>query len=128
MMNSLQNTLAGICARYPEIVFAYIFGSQATGEQTPMSDVDIAIYLKNPSAFDFNKLLLFHGDCCRALKRNDIDVLVLNTTKNLILLKDIITLGKIIYNINQELLDDFELKTLHNIHDFTERNRPETIH
>lgn len=121
MMNSLQNTLAGICARYPEIVFAYIFGSQATGEQTPMSDVDIAIYLKNPSAFDFNKLLLFHGDCCRALKRNDIDVLVLNTAKNLMLIEEIIRNGTLMYNTDQDLVDDFEIRLLHAICDFKER-------
>ncbi len=124
-MSKLQYTINAVCKKYPEIAFAYIFGSYATGEQSALSDIDIAIYLEKHSNFDFNKLLLFHGDCCRALKRNDIDILVLNATKNLILMKDIITKGKIIYNVNQELLDDFEVKTLHTINDFTERNRPE---
>lgn len=127
-MSTLQHTLNAVCKKYPEIAFAYLFGSCATGEQTAMSDIDIAIYLNKKSAFRFNKLLLFHGDCCRVLQRNDIDILVLNTTRNLILLKEIITKGKIIYNINQNLLDDFELNTLHNVHDFTERNRLENIH
>jgi predicted nucleotidyltransferase len=124
-MNRLQDTLKTVCKKYPEIAFVYIFGSNATGEQSALSDIDIAIYLEKQEKFNFNKLLLFHGDCCRALKRNDIDILVLNATKNLILMKDIITKGKIIYNVNQELLDDFEVKTLHFINDFTERNRPE---
>ena len=120
-MSKLQYTINAVCKKYPEIAFAYIFGSYATGEQSSLSDIDIAIYLEKQSNFDFNKLLLFHSDCCRSLKRNDIDILVLNTTKNLILMKDIIAKGKIIYNINQELLDDFEVKTLHAVHDFTER-------
>ena len=124
-MSKLQHTLNAVCRKYPEIAFAYLFGSYATGEQTALSDIDIAIYLNKPSTFSFNRLLLFHGDCCRVLQRNDIDILVLNTTRNLILLKEIITMGKIIYNINQELLDDFEVRTLHVVHDFTERYRLE---
>ena len=123
----LQRHLTAICRKYSEIAFAYLFGSCATGEQTAMSDVDLALYLKKESDFSFNKLLLFHGDCCRALQRNDIDIIVLNTTKNLILLNEIITKGKIIYNTNQNLLDEFEVNTLHRVHDFIERNLLESI-
>jgi len=118
----LLTSLNSVCTKYPDIAFAYLFGSYASGEQTPMSDIDIAIYLKSVSEFNFNKLLLFHGDCCRALKRNDVDVLVLNTAKNLILLQDIILKGIIIYNTDQTILDDFVLRTLHAVHDFKERN------
>lgn len=124
-MSKLQDAINTVCKKYPEIAFAYLFGSYATGDQSTLSDVDIALYLEKQSNFDFNKRLLFLGNCCRALQRNDIDILVLNTTKNLILLKEIITKGRIIYNINQELLDDFEIKTLHSVHDFTERARLE---
>jgi len=120
-MSKLEIELNAVCSKYPEIAFAYLFGSYATGEQSAMSDVDIALYLNKNADFNFNKLLLFHGDCCRILHRNDIDILVLNTTKNLLLMKDIITKGRILYNINQELLDDFEISTLHTAHDFTER-------
>ena len=28
-----------------DVVFAYLFGSTATGEATPLSDVDIAVYV-----------------------------------------------------------------------------------
>lgn len=122
-----QRPLTAVCEKYPEIAFAYLFGSCASGEQTAMSDVDLALYHNKESDFSFNKLLLFHGDCCRALQRNDIDILVLNTTKNLILLNEIITKGKIIYNTNQNLLDEFEVNTLHRAHDFIERNRLESI-
>ena len=127
-VSTLQDTLYAVCKKYPEIAFVYLFGSWAVGEQTAMSDIDLALYHKKEINFSFNKLLLFHGDCCRALQRNDIDILVLNTTKNLILLNEIITKGKIIYTRNQNLLDEFEVNTLHRIHDFTERNCSETIH
>ena len=119
----LQTSLNCVFKKYTDITFAYLFGSYASGEQSTMSDIDIAIYLKDESNFSFNKLLLFQGDCCRELKRNDVDVLVLNTAKNLLLLQDIILTGKIIYNTSQTILDDFELRTMHVVHDFIERNR-----
>ncbi len=126
-MNQLQDKLETVFSRYPSILFAYLFGSYATGEQTAMSDIDVAIYLKKDSVFSFNKLLMFHGDCCRTLKRNDVDILMLNTTKNLVLLEEIISHGEIIYNINQQSLDEFELRTLHTVYDFKERHSREII-
>jgi predicted nucleotidyltransferase len=39
-INALQETLRN----YSQVWFAYLFGSQATGSLTPMSDVDIAVY------------------------------------------------------------------------------------
>ena len=33
----------------PPVVAAYLFGSTARGEPTPLSDVDIAVYLNEPS-------------------------------------------------------------------------------
>ena len=126
-MNQLQDRLQTVFKRYPSILFAYLFGSYATDEQTAMSDIDVAIYVKKESVFSFNELLMVHGDCCRTLKRNDVDILMLNTTKNLALLEEIISHGKIIYNINQQSLDEFELRTLHTVYDFKERHRREII-
>ena len=110
--------LQNVFIKYKQISFAYLFGSTATGQQTALSDVDIAVYLRKSSRFSFDDTLSFHGDCCRVLKRNDVDVLILNTTKNLILLEDIIHHGHIIYNIDSMLLNDFELRTLHIASDF----------
>jgi len=119
-MEQILQPLDAVMKRHHLILFAYLFGSYATGEQAAMSDIDIAIFVENVKGISFNEKLLFHGDCCRALKRNDVDILVLNTTKNLVLLEDIICDGKIIYNCDQDILDDFEVKALHKIHDFKE--------
>ena len=119
-MEQILQPLEVVMKRHHSILFAYLFGSYAVGEQTAMSDIDIAIFVENKKGISFSEKLLLHGDCCRALKRNDIDILVLNTTKNLFLLEDIICDGKVIYNSNQDLLDEFELKTLHKIFDFKE--------
>lgn len=124
-MKKLLGKLRHVCEQYPEISFAYLFGSHATNEQTSLSDIDIAIHVKNTSDFSFNKLLLFHGDCCRALQRNDIDILVLNTARNLMLVDEIIHQGVLFYNTDQDLVDDFEVMTQHAICDFKERRSRE---
>lgn len=115
-----------VFGKYEQIAFAYLFGSVSTGENTALSDIDIAIYLRGNVHFSFNDTLQFHGDCCRVLKRNDVDVLVLNKVRNLILLEDIIRNGHSIYNTDPLLLDDFELNTLHIAEDFKWQRLRET--
>lgn len=41
---------------YPRIFFAYLFGGLARGKPQPLSDVDIAVYLKPDCNFAENKL------------------------------------------------------------------------
>ncbi len=116
--NCYAEILKKVFIKYEQIVFAYLFGSVAKGEHTALSDIDIAVYLCKGACFSFEDTLHFQGDCCRILKRNDVDVLVLNSTRNLVLLEDIIRNGQLIYNTDFELLDDFELNTLHVAYDF----------
>lgn len=44
----LSNIIETIKA-HPDVVADYLFGSHARGEETPMSDVDIAVILENPT-------------------------------------------------------------------------------
>lgn len=118
-------TLKNVFKRHRQIAFAYLFGSMASGEQTALSDVDIAVYHYRDARFSFDDTLQFQGDCCRVLQRNDVDVLVLNTSENLILLDNVIRNGRIIYNMAPQLLNDFELKTLHLACDFKYQRRRE---
>lgn len=102
----------------PQVQSAVLFGSLVTGELTPQSDVDIAIYVQEPSTFSFRDRLALRGDCCRALKRNDIDLVVMNQMKNLILLETIIRTNIVIYTTNQNDLDIFFVDMLHRAIDF----------
>jgi len=43
---SLLERLPVILARFPEISFAYLFGSRAEGRERQQSDIDIAIYVR----------------------------------------------------------------------------------
>ncbi|MBI5049283.1 MAG: nucleotidyltransferase domain-containing protein [Nitrospirae bacterium] len=57
------------------IIFAFVFGSYAKGRQKPFSDIDIAIYFKNPPK---DVELLFIINKLSELAGKDIDLIVLN--------------------------------------------------
>jgi len=62
----------------PEVLFAYLFGSCATGDITPLSDVDIAIYTAPETGGYDKKLELWHG-LSTALKTEKLDLVLLNS-------------------------------------------------
>ncbi len=74
--------LQKVFEEFPEVVFSYLFGSVAEGKAGPLSDIDIAVFLK---PFKLESILPLHTALCRALKRDEIDLLVLNQTRNIIL-------------------------------------------
>lgn len=47
---SIDDAIAGVVARRPEIAAAWLFGSHARGEAREDSDVDIAILFRDPEA------------------------------------------------------------------------------
>lgn len=59
------------------IVFAYLFGSLARGQDTRFSDVDIAVYLKEPFDYAEQKMALFDR-LAGALDPGTLDLVVLN--------------------------------------------------
>ncbi|MCX8123856.1 MAG: nucleotidyltransferase domain-containing protein [Spirochaetes bacterium] len=105
--------------KHYNVVFAYLFGSTAKNELSPSSDIDIAVYLKNgyPQKL-FDTLLSIHLDTCRALKANDVDIVVLNANYNLMLIDEIIRNGILLYDADPPLREEFELKMIHAAIDF----------
>lgn len=102
-----------------DVVFAYIFGSALTQETSSLSDIDIAVYLHNADMdVLFDKKLSIHVDICRALKKDAIDIVVLNTISNLMLIEEIIRTGIVIYDTNTSFREEFEHKMLHTAIDF----------
>ena len=62
----------------PEILFAYLFGSFGKGKQLPLSDVDIAVYLKEPTVVQEKKMEIL-GTLIDILQTDEIDLVVLNS-------------------------------------------------
>lgn len=107
-----------------DVIFAYVFGSLGTDREGAASDVDIAVYLAPDSNGDFfDARLRLYGRLSRALKRNSIDVVVLNSTCNMLLLYDILTQGTLVYDRAPELRMSYEQHTLHKAIDFKEQRR-----
>ena len=73
---SLDHCLEQACHTHEEIIAAYVFGSQATGEAGPRSDVDVAVLLDEDRQQEFDSLQ-FIVDLENILERN-VDLVVLN--------------------------------------------------
>ncbi|OHB87046.1 MAG: hypothetical protein A3D13_02360 [Planctomycetes bacterium RIFCSPHIGHO2_02_FULL_40_12] len=121
--NSIKEKLLPLFSRYKSnVLFAYLFGSVAQDNMSPLSDVDLAVFLSRQnekSYFDIKCSL--YADFCRVLKRNDIDVVVLNTTTNIVLLDEIIRGGIVLVDRDIDLREEFEQKILHQAVDFKEQ-------
>jgi len=70
-------TLTSFLDSEPNIVFAYLFGGLAKDRQTPLSDIDIAIYIKNMKKLDHIGLF---GKITDALGTDEVDLVILNTS------------------------------------------------
>ena len=61
----------------PDILFAYLFGSFGKGKHFSLSDVDIAVYLKDPTVAQEKKMEIL-GGLIEILQTDEIDLVVLN--------------------------------------------------
>lgn len=61
-----------------DITFAYIFGGLAKGRRTPLSDVDIAVYLSE-GRITIEKKMEILGKLMELLETDEIDFVILNT-------------------------------------------------
>jgi uncharacterized protein len=59
------------------VIFAYLFGGLASGRVGPLSDVDIAVYLRDVSDLAEYKLTLF-DKLTTVLRASELDLVILN--------------------------------------------------
>ena len=119
MIESLKNLFTGF---KPRILFAYIFGSAGTESQNARSDVDIAVYFDlNDADVELDHKLSLYAELSRILGHNDVDVVVLNTCTNQMLLYDIMINGRLFYDAAPETRAIFEQSALHSAIDFKEQ-------
>ena len=119
---NLQAQLLPFFAKYrSELIAVYLFGSVADGTASATSDIDIAILLRNPDKQSIGSLRFnLYADLSRALERNDIDLVILNMSGNLILNDQITRHGIVLYaaDASENERIDFELKVMHRCTDF----------
>lgn len=119
-INDLISRLTPVFAKHRDKVrFAYLFGSLSKEDATPLSDIDIAVFLFDTDISSLHDIrFLLYNDICRAVKRNDIDIIILNTLQNIILLDEIVKYGHVIFETDTEIREDFEISVLHHAIDF----------
>lgn len=99
--------------KHAEIVLAYLFGSQATGRVSPMSDIDIAILFRDDLSVSgrFRLQLRLISAIGEILQRNDIDVANLNSS-DVVLRYQVLKKGKLLYCANHAKKNEFFVDTL----------------
>jgi len=91
------------------ILLLYFFGSYATGKNDKNSDLDIAVLLREP--YDYMIKLYLLGELNTLFKRDDIDLVILNSA-NTVLKHQIIKYGKAVYAESLNTKVEFEVKAL----------------
>jgi len=105
---------------YPYIAAAYLFGSLASGRTGPMSDVDIAILLKDNAPK--GRELIHQEDylsyrIADALKAKEVDLVELNR-QGLIFQHNVLRTGKLIYDADPAFRKKFEINVITEFCDF----------
>jgi predicted nucleotidyltransferase len=104
-------------ASHPKVVFSYLFGSLARRHPSPLSDVDIAVYLKPAASFAEYKLEIL-GKLMDILQTDEIDLVVLNTA-DIPLVMNIIKAKEIIVDNDPFERHRFESLTMRKYFDFS---------
>ena len=100
-----------------EVIFAYVFGSRATGVQREGSDIDVAVYLNPAKKQEFFEIRLKLLEVLSRALPKEADILVLNTASpfmKYVVLQE----GKLVLERNPDARLDFELKTLNEYFDY----------
>lgn len=113
--------LAPLLARLDSVAFAYLFGGLARGERRPLSDIDIAVYLRETEDLVETKLELI-GLLSEALGSDEIDLVILNQAP-ISLAGRILSSRKILTDKEPHLRHLFESRILREFFDFSRKEK-----
>jgi len=97
--------------RYP-VKLAYLYGSVAAGNATPLSDVDIALVVVN-DVIELGKQLEMELDLMDVISRHcgtEVDVRIINNAP-IMLRGEVVTNGILLYSIDEDFRVEFETST-----------------
>ncbi len=120
--SEIKDCLVDFLAERPEVKFAYLFGSAASGASGPLSDLDLAVCLDG-RLNSFKEHLRLSEALAKALKSEKFDMVVLNSA-TLVLKHEVIKNGIILKEdrsrrilfetrVLQEYLDTSYLRNVH---------------
>ena len=108
----MKNKLKSLLYLQSKVKFAYLFGSYANQTYTDKSDVDIAVYLSDISLD--TRLEVAHA--LEVSLQKNVDLVVLNDVKNMVLLEAILKEGIVVKDADERIY--FEVERHHAILDF----------
>ena len=101
----------------PEVLSAYLYGSQASGAVRKDSDVDIAVVLKPARNLrEFSRVLKYRSELEDTLKRN-VDVVILNDADRFLALQ-VFSKGIPIYESNHDRAENFKWRLVQEAWDY----------
>lgn len=104
---------------YPKVIFAYLFGSLAKDKITPLSDIDLALYLKKGVNFTKEKMFILN-ELINILGTEEIDLVILNIAP-LTLKARIVGNKKVLVDKDPFLRHSFESLILRKYFDFSRK-------
>lgn len=113
------NSLIGFFMNDSNVIFAYLFGGLLKDRQSPLSDVDIAVYIKNIKNPDYLDLF---DKTTNVLDTDEVDIVVLNTSP-ISLTGRILQNRKILIDKDPFLRHRYESITLRKYFDFAIKER-----
>jgi predicted nucleotidyltransferase len=119
-IESLAPQLGELAAAQPAIVLAYLYGSMATGQTTPFSDVDIALLVDEhllPPDRQLRFRLVLADEIDRRCGLSKADVRVINHAP-LILRGQVVTDGILLFSRDEVQRVEFETRTRKEYFDF----------
>ena len=100
------------------VIFAYLFGSYATGNEWAESDIDVAVYVNQKKIKDlFHVKIELLTVLTDALKTDDVDLLILNEATP-VLKYEVLTKGILIFTKDENVYTEFYLRGFKEFFDY----------
>jgi hypothetical protein len=114
----IDERISKVLMKESNILFAYIFGSYARKEARKESDVDVAIFLKNPSIMEEDpKFEVKLALKIEKVVNRPVDVRIMND-KPLTFINQVLKHGKVLFSRNENERMNFEMKMFDLYSDF----------
>jgi len=104
-VNDVSAKISKIIEKQPHVVFAFLFGSQASGKATGESDIDLAIYFEDGHVPEPFKSIDLQAEIAAQMSK-DIDLVVLNRA-NPIIKMQVLKNGQLIFANDPKALSRF---------------------
>lgn len=114
LIDGQKQLLHSFFAKHKEVLFAYLFGSYASGKQNKLSDIDIALYIDegvvHEKEYRYGYKAYILSELMSVLHKNEVDLVILNEAPALLRHRAIYR-GKLVFSRDARLRNEFAVRT-----------------